>query len=125
MSRRRHLPSPLRRARRRCSTSGRTRSNALAAGAAWSGPAAATRAATAGRTPAVAEHAEHGMTGESRGDAALSLVAANSSSSGSTLTCPSARECSSVELRLRLETLFEPVVSVRLVVERGYLGVPR
>ncbi len=41
-----------RRARRRSSTRGRTRSSAPAAAGAWSAPARATRAATAGRTPA-------------------------------------------------------------------------
>ena len=43
-----------RRARPRSSTRGRTRSSAHAAAAAWSGRARATRAATAGRTPAAA-----------------------------------------------------------------------
>ena len=44
-----------RRARRRSSTAGRTRSSAPSAAAAWCGPAAATRAATAARTPAAAD----------------------------------------------------------------------
>ena len=43
------------RARPRCSTRGRTRSSARSAAAGWFAPARATRAATAGRTPAAAE----------------------------------------------------------------------
>ena len=50
-----HRPKPYRPARRPSSTTGRTPSNAPAAAAAWSGPVAATRAATAARTPAAAD----------------------------------------------------------------------
>ena len=46
---------PVARARPPSSTTGRTRSSAPAAAAAWCGPALATRAATAGRAPAAAE----------------------------------------------------------------------
>src|SRR5919198_6147704 len=51
---------PRQRARRRCSTTGRTRWSARAAEAAWCEPARATRAATAGRTPVVARCRTHG-----------------------------------------------------------------
>ena len=47
---------PRRLARRRSSTRGKTRSSAPSAAAGWSAPGRATRAATAGLTPAVARH---------------------------------------------------------------------
>ena len=56
-------PMPPRRARPRCSTRGRTRSSAAAAEAAWCGRAAATRAATAGLTPAAASRCRAARTG--------------------------------------------------------------
>ena len=49
---RRAVPRRRRRARPRSSTRGRTRSSARSAAAGWCAPARATRAATAGRTPA-------------------------------------------------------------------------
>ena len=67
------LSMPRRRARRPSSTSGRTPSSARSAAAAWSGRGAATRAATAERTPAVAESCRQLIDVESRGDAALFL----------------------------------------------------
>ena len=61
------------RARRRSSTSGRTRRSAPAAAAAWCGRAVATRAATAGRTPAAPNPRLANGDSESRGNAALCL----------------------------------------------------
>ncbi len=52
--------TPLLRARRRCSTPGRTRSSAPSAAAGWCGPGPATRAGTAGLTPAAASQSPDG-----------------------------------------------------------------
>src|SRR5262245_27595169 len=62
--------TPRPRARRRSSTSGRTQSSARSAAAGWSGRARATRAATAGRTPAVVSPEQAHELERSRGNAA-------------------------------------------------------